>query len=255
MVTAHAGANAFAGSVALIAGASSGIGAATARLLSREGAIVALCARRADRLQALVDEIRKDGFQAEAFTLDVLSEGSIQEAVNRAVERFGRIDHAFNNAGVGATHKPIAETSAEEYDLVQNTCLRGTFLCIKHELPVMSGGGSIVNTTSVGGLVGVGGSADYSAAKHGVIGLTKSAAIEAGPLNIRVNAIAPGATLTDMYKRWLPTPEDQQRVADYNLMKRVASAEEIAAGVLYLMRDATFTTGSTLVCDGGMAAG
>ena len=158
---------------------------------------------------------------------------------------------------MGATHKLIEDTSEEEYDLVQDVCLKGAFFSMKHEIRAMkgTGGGSIVNTASVGGRIGVPGSGDYVAAKHGLIGLTKSAAMEVAAHNIRVNVIAPGATATDMYRRWLPTEEDQQRVADRGLQKRIASPREVATYALFAMRDATFSTGNVFVCDGGMSLG
>lgn len=247
-----------AGQVVLITGASSGIGAAAAELLAEAGAAVALAARRVGETEELARRIASKGGTAAAFELDVTSEASIEVCVARVVERFGRLDHAFNNAGVGATHKPIEDTSEAEYDLVHDVCLKGAFFCMKHEIRAMrraagGGGGSIVNTASVGGLVGVPGSADYVAAKHGLIGLSKSAAMETAQYGIRVNVIAPGATMTDMYRRWLPTPEDQQRVADTGLIKRIASPREIAGYALFAMRDATFTTGSVFVCDGGIS--
>lgn len=249
--------NPMAGQVVLITGASSGIGAAAAELLAEAGAIVALAARRRDRIDELVARIASTGGKAGAFAIDVTNESSIESGIAAVLERFGRLDHAFNNAGVGATHKPIEDTSEAEYDAVLNACLKGAFFCMKHEIRAMkrSGGGSIVNTASVGGLVGVPGSGDYVAAKHGLIGLSKSAAMEAALHNIRVNVIAPGATMTDMYKRWLPTEEDQRRIANLSLLKRVASPREIAGYALFAMRDATFSTGSVFVCDGGMSVG
>lgn len=245
-----------AGQVVLITGASSGIGAAAAELLAEAGAVIALAARRVEQTEELARRIGSKGGAASAFELDVTSEASIETCVARVVERLGRLDHAFNNAGVGATHKSIEDTSEAEYDLVQDTCLKGAFFCMKHEIRAMKrlgGGGSIVNTASVGGLVGVPGSGDYVAAKHGLVGLSKSAAMETAQHGIRVNVIAPGATMTDMYRRWLPTPEDQQRIADTGLIKRVASPREIAGYALFAMRDATFTTGSVFVCDGGIS--
>ena len=244
------------GQVVLVTGASSGIGAAAARLIAGAGATVVLAARRTAEADQLAGEIEDAGGQAAARALDVTSERSIEECIGAVLDRFGRLDGAFNNAGVGATHKPIADTSEAEYDLVQDTCLKGVFFCLKHEMRAMKRGGrggSIVNTASVGALVGVPGSADYVAAKHGLVGLTKTAAIEGAADKIRVNAIAPGATMTDMYRRWLPTPEAQQGVADRGLIKRVASPEEIATYALFALRDATFTSGSVFVCDGGIS--
>ncbi len=245
-------------SIVLITGASSGIGEAAARLLAVRGARLALAARRMDRIDALARQLREQhSIDVLPLEMDVTREASVAAAVEQVHSHFGGLTHAFNNAGVGATHKPIDQISEAEYDTVMNACLKGAFFCMKHELPLIarSGGGSVVNTASVGGLVGVAGSSDYVAAKHGLIGMTKSAAMEFAAQGVRVNAIAPGPVMTDMYRRWLPTPEDQQRVANYNLFKRIASPEEIAEYAIFLMEGAHFTTGVVLACDGGMSVG
>lgn len=246
------------GAVVLVTGASSGIGEAASRLLAAEGAHLVLGARRQDRLDSLATELReRHHTEVLCLELDVTRESSVAEGIAQIRTRFGRLTHAFNNAGVGATHKPIHEITEAEYDQVMDTCLKGVFLCLKHQLPLIadSGGGSVVNTTSVGGLVGVAGSSDYVAAKHGVIGMTKSAAMEFAGRGVRVNAIAPGPVMTEMYQRWLPTHEEQQRVAQWTLLKRIASPEEIARYALFLMSQALYTTGSVVVCDGGISVG
>lgn len=245
-------------SIVLITGASSGIGEAAAWALAARGAKLALAARRTDRIETLARQLRdRYGVDALPVEMDVAREASVQSAIARIKSHFGGLTHAFNNAGVGATHKPIDEISEAEYDTVMNACLKGAFFCMKHELPLIaaSGGGSVVNTASVGGLVGVAGSSDYVAAKHGLIGMTKSAAIEFAPRGVRVNAIAPGPVMTDMYKRWLPTEAEQQRVAGYTLLKRIASPEEIAQYAVFLMEGALYTTGVVLACDGGLSVG
>jgi NAD(P)-dependent dehydrogenase (short-subunit alcohol dehydrogenase family) len=244
------------GKAVLITGANAGIGAAAARVLAAHGARLALGARRVDKTEELAAELRSTyGVEAIALELDVTKEASVRTALEQVKSKFGGLSHAFNNAGVGAIHKSVDQISEGEYDSVMDVCLKGAFFCMKHELPLIaaSGGGSIVNTASIGGLVGVPGSSEYVAAKHGLIGLTKSAAMEFASKGVRVNAIAPGPVMTDMYRRWLPTPADQQRVADYTLLKRVAPPEEIAEYVLFAMAGATFSTGVVFACDAGLS--
>ena len=173
------------------------------------------------------------------------------------VERHGRLDGAFNNAGVGGAHVPFTELSAEKFDQVIATNLRGVFLCMKHEIPAMlaSGGGAIVNTSSIGGLVGGAQNGDYAASKWGLAGLTKCVALEYARQGVRVNAIAPGPTDSEMFGRWMPTEERRERIANAMPMNYIAHPDDMARAALFLLSDeARWTTGVILPCEGGASA-
>jgi NAD(P)-dependent dehydrogenase (short-subunit alcohol dehydrogenase family) len=246
------------GKTILIFGASSGIGADAARRFAAEGASVVVAARRRDRLEALVAELRADDAQAEAVAVDVTDEDAVRAAVQTTVDRFGRLDGAFNNAGLLGENKLLVETDSGHVRRVIDINLLGTYYCMKHEIPAMieCGGGSIVNTASVGGLVGVAFFPGYSASKWGLIGMTKSAALGYGKDNVRVNAIAPAATMTDMYDGWLPTDEAKARVASRSPMGQIALPDDVARAALFLLSDESrWTTGSVVVVDGGLTAG
>ncbi|MET7486797.1 glucose 1-dehydrogenase [Streptomyces sp. NPDC005538] len=242
------------GKVAVVTGSSSGIGAATAKSLAAQGAAVVLAARRADRLEKLVAEIEGEGGRAVAQPTDTTSARDLTAMVERAVTEFGHLDWAVNNAGASG-RGAFLDLPVEDFDRAVDVNLRGVMLAMRAEIPAMldNGGGAIVNTASVGGLVGVPGLSAYIASKHGVIGLTKSVGLEFATRNIRVNAVAPGGTNTEM----LASGTQQQRdfLAGLSPMKRIAESEEIAAAIVYLLADATFTTGSVLSADGGQAAG
>ncbi|NXY96232.1 glucose 1-dehydrogenase [Streptomyces sp. BR123] len=240
----------------LITGASSGIGAAAARVFAREGAAVVVTARREDRLAGLVDELRAQGARAAYVVADVTRSEDAVRAVEFTVERFGRLDAAFNNAGYGVGRTPLHLMDDRVYDDIMDTNVRGVFNCLRPEIAAMldsGAGGSIVNTSSTGGLVATPVAAPYVVSKHAVIGLTKAAAAEYGGRGIRVNAIAPGTTRSEMVADWFEqNPEAEEMLHRATPQPRTAEPEEIAEAAAWLCSDrASFVTGSTLVVDGG----
>jgi A-factor type gamma-butyrolactone 1'-reductase (1S-forming) len=243
------------GKIALITGASRGIGAATARLFAQASATVVLASRSEEELAHNVEEIKANGGEAMAVMTDVTHVASVETAIKRTVAAYGRLDIAVNNAGMSGGTKPLAEIPEDLFDRIIETNLKGVFLGMKYEIPAMldGGGGAIVNISSTMGLVGSGaGIAPYIASKHGVVGLTKAAALEYARQNIRVNAIAPGTTLTPVNERWLADEQTRQRMTGAIPMGRVANAEEVAEAILWLCSDAaSFVTGVTLPVDGG----
>jgi NAD(P)-dependent dehydrogenase (short-subunit alcohol dehydrogenase family) len=244
--------------VGIVTGASRGIGAATAVALAEAGAAVAVAARSADRLDEIVARIETDGGRALAVPTDVGDADSVRSLVERTLATFGRLDLAVNNAaGGGAPPTPLADLSLEAYDSAVAITLRSVFVSMKFEVEAMlrqPGGGAIVNMASTAGLEAVGGLAGYVSAKHGVIGLTKTAALDYGDRNIRVNALAPGPILTENLAR--AGDEAQHQAAMAMPLKRVGRAEEVASAVVWLCSDAaSFITGATLPIDGGKLAG
>ncbi|MGN6169241.1 MAG: SDR family NAD(P)-dependent oxidoreductase [Solirubrobacteraceae bacterium] len=245
------------GKVAIVTGASRGIGAAVARAFRAAGARVAVAARDAEALDRLAEELGRGDGQALALPADVSDPAAVAETVERTVEEFGRLDFACNNAaGGGHPPTPLAEVPIEAFDSMQAVSLRGIFLSMRAEIPAIinSGGGAIVNVSSTAGMQGVGGLASYVAAKHGVEGLTKVAALDYGSVGVRVNALAPGPILTDNLKR--AGAAAQQAAAAAMPLQRVGQPEEVAAAVVWLCSDqAGFINGTTLIIDGGKLAG
>ncbi len=251
-------ANRLEGRVTLVTGASSGIGAAAVRLFAAEGAIVVAAARRIDRIESLAAELCGEGRKVSAVACDVREEESVREAVAFAVKTHGRLDCAFNNAGVGGSHRLLHELSAASFDAVIRTNLRGVFLCMKYEIPAMleRGSGSIVNTSSIGGLVGGSLNSDYSASKFGLEGLVRCASLDYARAGIRVNAIAPGPTRSEMFDRWIATEEARAAMAERFPMNYIAEPDDMARAALFLLSDESrWTTGVVLPCEGGLSAG
>jgi NAD(P)-dependent dehydrogenase (short-subunit alcohol dehydrogenase family) len=244
--------NRLAGKVAVVTGASSGIGEATARELARLGACVVLAARRFDRLQAISDEIASTGGGAFPIATDATKSSDLKRAVEVARERYGRLDYAVNNAGMPG-QGAFMDTSVEDFDRIATLNLRGVFLAMQAEIPAIleTGAGAIVNVSSVAGLVGVPGLSMYAATKWGVIGLTKCVALEYASQGIRINAIAPGLTETEMLVG--TTKEQREYLLSITPMKRVADPIEIARSVVYLLADATYATGIVLPADGAFS--
>ena len=243
------------GKVALITGASRGIGAATARLFAQEGATVVLASRSVEEMAHIVEEIRANGGEGMAVKTDVAEAASVETLIKSTVDAYGMLDIAVNNAGIAGGNKPLVEVTEEVFDRVIAVNLKGVFLCMKYEIPAMlaSGGGAIVNLSSTVGLVGTGaGIAPYIASKHGVVGLTKAAALEYGGQHIRVNAIAPGTTRTSVNERWIADEQIRQRITSGIPLGRVADPAEAAEAILWLCSDAaSYVTGVTLPVDGG----
>lgn len=245
------------GKVAIVTGASSGIGRATALLFAAEGAKVVVGARRAGELEELVAEIRQAGGEAVALAGDVREESYAQGLVELAVARYGRLDVAFNNAGTLGEGGPSTSVSADGWADTLAINLTGAFLGAKHQIAQMvkHGGGSVIFTsTFVGYTFAFPGVAAYAASKSGLIGLTQALAAEFGPQGVRVNAVLPGAVDTDMYRDKNDTAEAQSFITSLHALKRVGTPEELARSVLYLASDdASFVTGTASLVDGGIS--
>jgi NAD(P)-dependent dehydrogenase (short-subunit alcohol dehydrogenase family) len=248
----------FSGQVAIVTGAGSGLGLATARAFAESGTAVVLADINEAALCVATDDLTAVGQQAIGVTCDVSDEDQVAALVERAVATFGRLDMAFNNAGIQAPPSDAADEPADVFDRVHAINLRGVWACMKHELRHMRarGSGAIVNCSSLGGLVGLPGRAAYHASKHGVIGLTKSVALEYAPRGIRINAICPGPIETPMVAAMVARGELNVAEAVANQpIGRIGRAEEIAAAVLWLCSPgASFVVGVALPVDGGYTA-
>ncbi len=248
------------GKAALVTGGGNGIGRAAALAMAREGARVAVADYEAETARATVALINEAGGQAISLSGDVTDSAWVKAMVDGAVAAHGRLDCAFNNAGIAphqveATGQTTTEWSEESFDRMIAVNLKSVWLCLKYEIPVMQaqGGGAIVNTASIAGLIGLRNATAYVAAKHGVVGLTKTAAMEYADDNVRVNAVCPGFIRTRMTARTLETREDQ--ITGRTPMHRVGTPEEIAEMVVWLCSSrASYVTGAAYAVDGGWTA-
>jgi NAD(P)-dependent dehydrogenase (short-subunit alcohol dehydrogenase family) len=257
--------NGLSGRSALVTGGSSGIGLATARVLCRAGTRVAIAARNAERGEAAAQALRQEGGEALFVPVDVSRGEDIRRLVETVLERWGRLDLAVNNASLGEmAMAPTADLPEEEFDRILSVSLKGVWLCMKHELPAMlrGGGGAIVNVSSVNGLAGTPLAAAYCAAKHGVHGLSRTAAMEYGGQGVRVNVVCPGAHRTPMlegvFARVSPGEPDKAEALYRSRIPqgRLGDPEEAARAIVWLLSaEASYVNGSILTVDGGLAAG
>lgn len=246
------------GKIALVTGGGSGIGRATSLALAKEGAKVAVSDVVVAGGEETVRLIQAAGGEALFIKADVTQVAEVEALINKVVETYGRLDCAFNNAGIEGTMTSTTECSEENFDRTIAVNLKGVWLCMKHEIPHMlkQGGGAIVNTASVAGLVGFQGLPAYVASKHGVNGLTKTAALEYAKSGIRVNAVCPGVIHTPMVDRLFTSqPSAGETIAAMEPVGRLGKPEEIAAAVVWLCSDAaSFVTGLPMAVDGGLIA-
>jgi NAD(P)-dependent dehydrogenase (short-subunit alcohol dehydrogenase family) len=247
------------GKVGLVTGGTSGIGRETAVLFAKAGVKVVVAGRREKEGKETADLVRAAGGEGLFVKTDVSKASEVDTLIQTAVDKFGRLDVAFNNAGIEGVWVPIIRQTEEDFDRTINTNLKGVWLCLKSEIRQMlkqGGGGSIVNMASITGLVGSAGAAAYSASKHGVVGLTKAAALETARSGIRINAVCPAAVETAMSDRIFGAPAVHKYVLSCHPIGRFGKAAEIAEAVVWMCSDrASFMTGQTLVLDGGFLAG
>lgn len=247
------------GKVGIVTGGTSGIGRDAAILFAKAGAKVVVAGRREVEGKETIDLVRAAGGDGLFVKTDVAKAAEVQALVQQTVEKFGRLDVAFNNAGIEGSWIPIAEQSEEDWDRTIDINLKGTWLCLKYEIQQMlkqGGGGAIVNMASVAGLIGSNGAATYCASKHGVMGLTKSAALETARSGIRVNVVCPAVIETPMGERIFGAPEMKKFALGLHPIGRLGKPMEVAEAVVWMCSDrASFMTGQSLVLDGGFLAG
>ena len=245
--------------VAIVTGGTSGIGRNAAVLFAKAGAKVVVAGRREAEGKETIDLIRAAGGDGLFVKTDVSRAADVCALVQKTVQTFGRLDIAFNNAGIEGSWSPIAEQSEEDWDSTIDINLKGVWLCLKYEIQQMlkqDGGGAIVNMASVAGFIGSAGAATYCASKHGVMALTKSAALETARSGIRVNVVCPAVIETPMGERLWGAPEAKKFALGLHPIGRFGRPEEIAAAVVWMCSDgASFMTGQSLVLDGGFLAG
>ncbi|MEH2297727.1 MAG: glucose 1-dehydrogenase [Nostoc sp.] len=245
----------FKGNVAFITGGGTGIGVATAVAFAKKGVSVVIVGSSDKHLEEGINRIKQEGGEALAIKCDVRRAEDVKAALDQTIEVYGRLNYAFNNAGVDHPGTPLADITEEEFDRQMNINLKGVFLGMKYQIPLIlkSGGGAIVNTSSGAGVKGFKGQAAYTAVKHGVIGLTRSAALDYATYNIRINVVAPGIIDTPMMDRFTGgTEEGRKGAISQEPIGRAGTPEEIANAVIWLCSDASsFVTGHTLVADGG----
>ena len=248
----------FSGQVAVVTGAANGIGRATAQAFAAEGLQVVVSDVDVAGGEATVALIKQAGGEALFVRCDVSRDADVQALMASVIEAYGRLDYAFNNAGIEIEKGRLNDGSEAEFDAIMGVNVKGVWLCMKYQLPLLlaQGGGAIVNTASVAGLGAAPKMSIYCASKHAVIGLTKSAAIEFAKKKVRVNAVCPAVIDTDMFRRaYEADPKKGEFAAAMHPVGRIGKVEEVAAAVLYLCSDdAAFTTGQALAIDGGVTA-
>jgi NAD(P)-dependent dehydrogenase (short-subunit alcohol dehydrogenase family) len=245
------------GKVAIVTGGSSGIGKATAIAFAREGAKVVVASRREKEGQETVKQVQSAGSEGFFIKTDVSKETDVSAMVEKTIATYGHLDYAFNNAGIEQIPTPLVEQTEETFDQVMDINVKGVWLCMKHQIPQMlvSGGGAIVNMSSIAGMIGAPGLPIYVASKHAVLGLTKSVALEYAKEGIPINAVCPGVIETDLLDRAFANQEVKERLIAMHPIGRVGKPEEIVEAVVWLCSDkASFVTGQSLPLDGGYVA-